>query len=93
MARVHVVRWRDIPVLVEASDGDGAVRRELSPRFQALVDAVAMRVGASETDAYLEGWDQTASTEREGPAGAVAEAVAAELEGTFDDLVLRHMSA
>lgn len=93
MARVHVVQWRDIPVLVEASDDDGAVRRELSPRFQALVDAVAMRAGASESDAYLEGWDQTPPAERDGPAGAVADAVAAELEDTFDDLVRRHMSA
>lgn len=93
MASYRVVRWREIPVLVEARDGDGAVQRPLSGRFQALIDAVAMRTGASESDAYLEGWEQTAAADRPGSAAAVAEAVAAELEAAFADLSRRHMSA
>jgi hypothetical protein len=60
MARYRIVHWREIPALVEADDGDGTVRRPLSPRFQTLIDAVAMQVGATETEAYLEGWGQTA---------------------------------
>ena len=34
MARYRIVRWQDIPSVVEASDGDRTVRRPLSPRFQ-----------------------------------------------------------
>ena len=68
MARYRIVHWREIPALVEADDGDGTVRRPLSPRFQTLIDAVAMQAGATETEAYLEGWGQTAETERPGAA-------------------------
>ena len=83
------MRWRAtasstgvrFPSLVEATDGDGTVRGPLSPRFQDLIDAVAMREGATESEAYLEGWGQAAETERPGDAETVAEAVAAELEG------------
>jgi len=67
-------------------DGDGTVRRPLSPRFQALIDAVAMRAGATETEAYLEGWAESGETERPGAAADVAEAVAAELEARFEAL-------
>ena len=86
MARYRIVHWREIPALVEADDGDGTVRRPLSPRFQTLIDAVAMQAGATETEAYLEGWGQTAETERPGAALEVAEAIAAELEAGFEAL-------
>ena len=89
MARVRILRWKDIPSLVEA-DGDGrTVRVPLTPRFQDLIDALAMREGAIETEAYLEGWGQDAPHEREGSPEEVAAAVAAELEAGFGDLVLR----
>ena len=86
MARYRVVSWKGIPSLVEAEDGAETVRRPLSARFQDLIDAVAMREGASETEAYLEGWDAT-DGERPGAPRAVAEGVAAELEASFESLV------
>ena len=89
MVRYRVIRWKDVPSLVEA-DGDGrTVRVPLTPRFQDLIDALAMREGASESDAYLEGWGRDADRERAGSPEEVAAAVAAELEGGFGDLVLR----
>jgi hypothetical protein len=87
VARYRVVRWRGIPSVVEASDEVDTVRLPLSQRFQDLIDGVAMRVGATGTEAYLEGWGQDAETERPGGARTVAEAVAAELEATFGDYV------
>jgi hypothetical protein len=89
MARYRIVHWREIPALVEADDGDGTVRRSLSPRFQTLIDAVAMQVGATETEAYLEGWGQTVEAERPGAASEVAEAIAEELEAGFEALAAR----
>ena len=87
MARFRVLRWGDIPSLVEAWDGDASARAPLSQRFQDLIDAVAVREGASEAEAYLEGWGQGPDLDRSGGAGEVAEQVAAELEAGFQYLV------
>jgi hypothetical protein len=91
MARYRVVHWKDIPSVVEAFDGDRTVRVSLSQRFQDLIDAVAMRVGASDSEAYLEGWSQGAEAERPGSPEEVAPQVAAELEAGFQDLVVRRL--
>jgi len=92
MARYRVIRWQDIPSLVEADGADGPVRVPLSARFQELIDALAMREGATETEAYLEGWGQDADAERAGSAEEVASAVAAELEADFLDLARRRLT-
>jgi hypothetical protein len=91
MARYRIVQWRDLPSLVEAVDGEQTVRVPLSQRFQDLIDAVAMREGASDTEAYLDGWAPGPEAERPGDAEAVARAVAAELEDGFQDLVARRI--
>jgi hypothetical protein len=89
VARYHVLRWKEIPSLVEARDGDHTARVPLSQRFQDLIDAVAMREGASDTEAYLAGWGRDPEVERPGEARSVAEAVAAELEASFAEYVER----
>ena len=91
MARYRVIHWKEIPSLVEAIEGDEVVRVPLSPRFQELIDAVAMRDGASGADAYLEGWGQSPDGERPGSAAEVAEQVAAFLESGFQDLIAEHL--
>ena len=93
MARYRIIRWNEIPSLVEAWDAERAVRIPLSQRFQDLIDAVAMRQGASESEAYLEGWVPDPETERPGDAEPVAEAVAAELESAFGDFVDRYLGS
>ena len=87
-----MIRWKDIPSLVEADGTEGPVRVPLSARFQELIDALAMRDGATETAAYLEGWGQDADAERAGSAQEVAAAVAAELEADFLDLARRRLT-
>ncbi len=89
MARYRIVCWKDIPSLVEAFEGERTVRVPLSQRFQDLIDAVAMREGATETEAYLEGWIPGPEAERPGNPEMVAEQVAAELEANFQDLVAK----
>ena len=93
MARYRVIHWNDIPSLVEAVEGDQVVRIPLSQRFQDLIDAVAMREGAAEADAYLEGWGQSPARERFGSAKDVAEQVAAALEGDFPRLIAQRVQA
>ena len=87
MARYRVVHWQDIPSLVEAAEGDRTAQRQLSQRFQDLIDALAMRDGSTGEDAYLEGWGHGEWMERAGGPDEVADAVAAELEQTFQTLL------
>jgi len=91
MARYRVVAWKDIPAVVEALDGGETVRVSLSPRFQELIDAVAMREGASDSEAYLDGWGQGPDADRPGTADEVAREVAAELEVAFPALAARRL--
>ena len=56
MAERIIVYWRDIPAQVIVKAGRKAAKRELSQRFVQAIDACAMRVGASDTDAYLAEW-------------------------------------
>jgi hypothetical protein len=83
MATYEVISWRGVPAVVEARDERGAVTRSLSPRFQALIDAAAMQLGLAGSEEYLEEWARSAVRERAGTAEAVADLVAADLEGRF----------
>lgn len=85
MATYQILAWGEIPSVVEATDPAGAVKLQLSERFQALIDAVAMRRGLAGTDAYLDQWEHGEAAERPGTAREVAEAVAAELEARFGE--------
>lgn len=91
MARYRILHWREIPSLVEAADDSHAVQRPLSSRFQELIDAVAMRAGASEAAAYVEGWGHSDYAAAAGSAESVAEAVAAAIEAGFAGYVARHL--
>ncbi|MBI4242036.1 MAG: virulence factor [Candidatus Rokubacteria bacterium] len=91
MARYRVLYWREIPSLVEAFEGDHAVRTPLSQRFQDLIDTLAMRTGASSAEAYLEGWRHGAEADRPGTPERVAEEVTAELEASFERLLQHHL--
>jgi cvfA/B/C family virulence factor len=84
MAEYRITYWQNIPCQVEAFCGAERVRVALGGRFQALIDAAAMREGLAGTDAYLEGWRIGPVISRTGTPGEVAEAVAADLEARFD---------
>jgi hypothetical protein len=51
-----VVYWRDIPAQVIVKAGRKSAKRELPERFVQAIDATAMRLGLTGTDAYLEEW-------------------------------------
>lgn len=89
MATYRIIAWRDIPAIVEARDAAGSVSRQLSDRFQALIDSVAMQLGLEGSDAYLAEWDASAERQRRGTAREVADAVAAELEERFQEFAGR----
>jgi hypothetical protein len=89
MASWEIVAWQDIPAAVEVRDDAGQVTLQLSERFQALIDSVAMQQGLEGSDAYLEQWRKLPGGERPGAARDVGEAVVAELEARFMDYIGR----
>jgi len=89
MAMVRITYWRDIPVLVTARDAAGESTVPLSPRFQELVDAVAILQGLADSEAYLAAWHAGPAEDHSGPAEPAARAVAAALEARFE-AVRRH---
>jgi hypothetical protein len=80
----RVTYWRDLPSLVIARDGEHTAKAALDARFMVAIDEAAMRLGATDSDAYLEGWRQSEWEAREGGPEAVVEAVAKELEAQYD---------
>jgi hypothetical protein len=87
MASYQIIAWKDVPAMVEASDGVETVTRQLSDRFQQLIDSVAMRLGLQDQDAYLDLWARGDVQERSGSATEVADAVVAELEARFPEFI------
>jgi hypothetical protein len=86
MAKYEILYWQNLPSLIDASDDNGHHKIELSLRFQALIDHVAMETGLAGTDAYLEEWTRGDPEERDGSAEEVAKAVAGEFEAQFEDI-------
>jgi hypothetical protein len=89
MASYQIIAWNDVPAMVEARDDSETVTRQLSDRFQQLIDSAAMRLGVSGQDAYLDMWGRGDVQERSGSASEVADAVVAELEARFSEFIAR----
>lgn len=89
MATYRIIAWRGIPATVEARDASGGATRQLSERFQMLIDSAAMQLGLADSDAYIEQWTGGDEQERAGSAADVADEVVAELEDRFPEFVGR----
>ena len=92
MAKVQILRWQEIPSVVEVRDDSDVKKIQLSDKFQKLIDTAAMRRELAGTDAYLEEWNKSPIEERDGDAASGGQIVADELEERFPefrDQVLR----
>jgi len=78
-----VTRWRELPSMVAARDGDENVKTQLAQRFQEAIDEAAMRLGDTGADDYLAGWERTLWTAADGTPSEVLDRVAAELEAEW----------
>ncbi len=85
MAKLTIVYWRDIPAQVIAKEKRNAAKRVLTERFEKAIDRAAMRSGARDTDAYLAEWRRGEPTPCGDDLDAEADAVAARIEGDYDD--------
>jgi len=84
MPDVTIVYWRDIPAQVIVGKGRRGAKKQLSERFEQAIDRAAMKVGASDTDAYLAEWRKATPFTVEGEPSEIVEAEAARLEAEYD---------
>ena len=83
MTQYQITYWRDLPSMVVAKLGDETVKVQLAQRLQEAIDEAAMRLGASDSDAYLAGWRRSDWLEADGDPTSVAESISAKLENEF----------
>ncbi len=82
--------WKEIPVQVQAEDGDRVVSVQLDDRFQRGVDAVAMMDGSAGGDEYLMAWEWGEFSETDGEADEAAATLASLYDSRFpQDFVAR----
>ena len=74
--------------MVVARQGDEVVKVALANRFQEAIDEAAMRVGASDAHAYMDGWRRTEWESAEGTPTEVSEAISKKLETQLDEAAL-----
>ncbi|MEL6197972.1 MAG: virulence factor [Pseudomonadota bacterium] len=89
MAQLTIVYWRDIPAQVIVKAGRKAAKRQLPERFEQAIDRCAMKVGARDSDAYLQEWRRGEPVEVEGDLEAIASAEAERLDTAFDAAALK----
>ncbi|GAA1931284.1 virulence factor [Nocardioides hwasunensis] len=79
----QVTRWRELPSMVAARQGDETAKVQLAARFQEAIDEAAMRLGDTGATDYLEGWERTPWTGADGSPAEVLDRVAAELDADW----------
>jgi Virulence factor len=84
MPDVTIVYWRDIPAQVIVGKGRSGSKAPLPERFEQAIDRAAMKVGASDSDAYMSEWRKSAPYEVAGEPQEVARAEAARLDAEYD---------
>lgn len=83
MTQYQITYWQDLPSMVVAKLGEETVKVQLTQRLQEAIDEAAMRLGASDSDAYLAGWRRSDWLEASGDPTSVAESISAKLENEF----------
>ena len=56
MANLTIVYWRDIPAQLIIGTGRKAKKRKLPEKYEKAIDRCAMKVGAKDSESYLQGW-------------------------------------
>ena len=85
MPEVTIVYWRDIPAQVIVGKGRRGSKRPLPERFEQAIDRAAMKSGAAQSDAYMEGFRKAAPVDIDGvdEAGVAVNAVA-KIDAEYD---------
>ncbi|MCR8547323.1 virulence factor [Salipiger sp. P9] len=93
MPEVTIVYWRDIPAQVIVGRGRRGAKAALPERFEQAIDRAAMKVGASDSNAYLAEWRRADPYPAEGDPQTVAETEAARIDREYDQTRLMALIA
>jgi hypothetical protein len=93
MADVTIVYWRDMPAQVIVGKGRRGTKLPLPERFEQAIDRAAMKSGAAESDAYLEGFRKAAPYAVDGVDADVAAAEVARIDAEYDQDALKLLIA
>ena len=77
--------------MVVARDESDTFKVALAARFQEAIDEAAMRVGASDADAYMNGWNRSEWTAAEGTVVDIAEDISRKLEEELNEAKLNEL--
>ena len=58
MVNLTIVFWRDIPAQLIIGSGRNAIKLQLSDKFEKAIDRCAMKVGARDSESYLQDWQK-----------------------------------
>ncbi|MDG1456752.1 MAG: virulence factor [Pseudoprimorskyibacter sp.] len=84
MPDVTLVFWRDIPAQVIVGKGRRGAKAPLPERFEQAIDRAAMKIGATDTDAYLAEWRKAAPYPMDGTPEDILAAEVARLDTEYD---------
>jgi len=85
MSEYQIMRWREIPSMVIARDGQTQIKISLPARFQEAIDEAAMRLGEIDADAYTSGWIRDPWIEAEGTPDALAAKIVSDIENELTE--------
>jgi len=88
MSEYQIMRWREIPSMVIARDGQTQIKISLPARFQEAIDEAAMRLGEIDADAYTSGWIRDPWIEAEGTPDALAAKIVAGIENELTEAAI-----
>lgn len=93
MTDVVIVYWRDIPAQLIVGKGRNKAKKQLPERFEQAIDRAAMKIGASDTDAYLAEWRKADPYDIEGEPADIVEAEAARIDKEYDQDRIKQLIA
>ena len=89
MPDVTIVYWRDMPAQVIVGKGRRGAKAALPERFEQAIDRAAMKTGAAETDAYLDGFRKADPYAVDGDQDEIAKSEAARIDTEYDQKRLK----
>ncbi len=91
MPDVTIVYWRDIPAQVIVGKGRRGAKKPLAERFEQAIDRAAMKIGSTDTDAYLAEWRKAAPYSVDGDPQDILLAEVTRLEEEFDTARIKQL--
>ena len=91
MSQFQIMRWREIPSMVIAREGETTIKVMLASRFQEAIDEAAMRLGEIDADAYTAGWIRDPWVDANETPDVLATKIATELENELSEEKLEEL--